>query len=385
MVPNRIRGKAHVICEESGANFNIKTIFPFTGQIFAHDRKRTPNCVHTFRESWNINISFSYAECGIKNSGDRESAAQTQFHLQIIVMFEQPDGTSSIQSFMAQCIHQKINYNKQLIPKRIEEALEELKLVPAKLEQKAPMPIAEMKIVKEVEHHAEGDGEDISKVDVGQPLRIEWNLKPESDAYGFHVRDCYVTDAVDGARHQVIDERGCSTDINILGHPHYDTYHDIARVHWHAFKVPDNTVLSIKCNIQICTDIPDSSSGLTSCDAIPTPPFCPDLVTSPTNSILFDVQGNIVKRNVGIQKSFSTHVHADICFGNSTDGYCNSKAFEKARLQHLERIHKETDNKFCTSRLWLAAISGLTLWTVILAVGLNIIFFIRHKWIKTGH
>jgi hypothetical protein len=61
----------------------------------------------------------------------------------------------------------------------------------------------------------------------------------------------------------------CSTDINIFAHPHYDTYHDIARVHWHAFKVPDNSQLSIRCDIQICTDIPDAS-GKTSCEAIPT-------------------------------------------------------------------------------------------------------------------
>lgn len=273
MVPNRIRGKAHVICEESGMDFNVKTIFPFTGQIFAHDRKRVPNCVHTFKNELNINISFSYAECGIKNTGS-ETAAQSQYHLQIIVMFEQPDGTTTVQSFMAQCVHQKLNYNKQVIPKRIEEALEELKLVPSMLEQKALLPSTEMRIVKEVEHHGEGDGEDINNVDIGQPLRIEWSLKPESDAYGFIVRDCYVIDNVDGTRHQVIDERGCSTDLNILGHPHYDTYHDVARSHWHAFKVPDSSELSIKCNIQICTDIADSESGLTSCDKIPTVSSC---------------------------------------------------------------------------------------------------------------
>lgn len=61
----------------------------------------------------------------------------------------------------------------------------------------------------------------------------------------------------------------CSTDINIFSHPHYDTYHDIARVHWHAFKVPDINQLTIKCSIEICTDIPDTISGLTSCDSIP--------------------------------------------------------------------------------------------------------------------
>lgn len=61
----------------------------------------------------------------------------------------------------------------------------------------------------------------------------------------------------------------CSTDINIFGHPHYDTYHDVAWVHWHAFKVPDNSQLSIRCSFEICSDISDSTSGITSCDSIP--------------------------------------------------------------------------------------------------------------------
>jgi hypothetical protein len=95
-------------------------------------------------------------------------------------MIEQPDKSNSIQSFMAQCVEQKVKYKKKEIPKRIEEALEELRLVPQKLEQKAPIPEVKMKIVKEVEHHKEGDGEEVDTVEIGTPLRVEWNLQPES-------------------------------------------------------------------------------------------------------------------------------------------------------------------------------------------------------------
>jgi hypothetical protein len=35
-------GKAKVICEETGVDFGVKTVFPFSGQIFAYDRKRIP-------------------------------------------------------------------------------------------------------------------------------------------------------------------------------------------------------------------------------------------------------------------------------------------------------------------------------------------------------
>lgn len=54
-----------------------------------------------------------------------EQRAETQYRMQVIVLFEQADGTSTVQSFMTQCVHQKIQYQKQVIPKRIEEALEE--------------------------------------------------------------------------------------------------------------------------------------------------------------------------------------------------------------------------------------------------------------------
>lgn len=109
-----------------------------------------------------------------------ESNPQLQFHLQIIVMFEQEDKSQSIQSFIAQCGQQRVRYQKQVLPKRIEEALEELRLVPTFLEQKAPVPEAIMRIVTDIEHHKPGDGIEVSQVNVGQPLRVEFSLEPES-------------------------------------------------------------------------------------------------------------------------------------------------------------------------------------------------------------
>uniref|UniRef100_A0A0M3IIN8 ZP domain-containing protein n=1 Tax=Ascaris lumbricoides TaxID=6252 RepID=A0A0M3IIN8_ASCLU len=389
-----VEGKAHVVCEEIGLQFRITTLFPFTGQIFAHDRKRVP---------------------GLRR-------AETQYHMQIIVVFEQNDGKSTIQSFIAQCQHQKVQYQKSTIPKRIEEALEELRLVPTKLEQKAPIPECIMRIVKEEDHGHEGDGVEVDMVDLGQPMRIEWSLVPESDAYGFHVRNCTVRDRVSGEEHLVIDERGCSTDINIFGHPHYDTYHDVARVHWHAFKVPDNSQLSIRCSFEICSDISDSTSGITSCDSvqristfldilitihitmwhecigmhsnqlsircsfeicsdisdstsgitscdsIPSPPFCPDLITSPSNSILFDYDGNLIRKR-SISDAVHQQVHTDICLGDMNDKYCNSDELRASREKHLRMI--STSERICVSRIWLSVCTGLSAWTTLLAIGVH--------------
>ena len=42
-----------------------------------------------------------------------------------MVVVTQEDGSTTVQSYMAQCVQQKIQYNKQTLPRRIEEALEE--------------------------------------------------------------------------------------------------------------------------------------------------------------------------------------------------------------------------------------------------------------------
>lgn len=95
-------------------------------------------------------------------------------------MFNQPNGETSLQSFIAQCGQQRLRYQKNGVPKRIEEALEELRLVPAKLEQKAPIPDCKMKLVTDVEHHGMGDGAEINQIDVGKPMRLEFSLEPET-------------------------------------------------------------------------------------------------------------------------------------------------------------------------------------------------------------
>uniref|UniRef100_A0A0R3RIF3 ZP domain-containing protein n=1 Tax=Elaeophora elaphi TaxID=1147741 RepID=A0A0R3RIF3_9BILA len=162
----------------------------------------------------------------------------------------------------------------------------------------------------------------------------------------------------------------CSTDINIFSHPHYDTYHDIARVHWHAFKVPDINQLSIKCSIEICTDIPDTISGLTSCDSIPSPPFCPDLITSPTNALLSGQEAKVIRKRREY-RSFQQHVHADICFGDKEDEYCSSANYQIDHERHVNMFKNNPSKQYCLSRLWLTVWTGLSAVTVLLAISVH--------------
>ncbi|KHJ90067.1 hypothetical protein OESDEN_10096 [Oesophagostomum dentatum] len=105
------------------------------------------------------------------------------------------------------------------------------------------------------------------------------------DAYGFHVKNCIVRDDISGIEHKMIDELGCSTDLSIFSHPHYDTYHDTASTHLWAFK----------------------------------PPFCPDLITSPANSILYDAEGALLKRRRQIAGDMTQSVRAALCTGGACD------------------------------------------------------------------
>uniref|UniRef100_A0A183CKY0 ZP domain-containing protein n=1 Tax=Globodera pallida TaxID=36090 RepID=A0A183CKY0_GLOPA len=202
-VPNRAVGRARIICKENGMEFALRTVFPFTGQIFAHDKKRIAGQQH-------INISFSFAECGVRNQRDRFATAMEQFHVQIVVMFQQQNGTSNVQSFFVQCGQQNIAQREKHPPmaRHIEEALEELHIVPIELEQKAPLPIPTMRFLSDV-HGGGADGAEVDgQLQIGQSLRVEFALQPETEAFGFLVRNCVVRDAVRGVEHEVIDRWG---------------------------------------------------------------------------------------------------------------------------------------------------------------------------------
>ncbi|KAK6046626.1 hypothetical protein COOONC_15869 [Cooperia oncophora] len=231
---------------------------------------------------------------------------------QVVMVIQQSDGTSTVQSFMAQCVHQKIHYDKQTLPHRIEEALEELRLVATKLEQKAPLPQVEMKIVVD-EHHQHGP--EVSEVDIGMPLAVQWKLIPRIHAYGFHVKNCVVKDDISGIEHEP-----CSTDLSIFAHPHYDTYHDTASSHLWAFK----------------------------------PPFCPDLISSPTNSILYDAEGAFLKRRRQAGDGETQTVRAALCTGNE----CDSPSLGL--------------DKRCFDLYWVAASTGFSFAALIAAISIHI-------------
>ncbi|CAD6184472.1 unnamed protein product [Caenorhabditis auriculariae] len=343
-VPNRVRGKPHIVCQENGITFEAKTILPFTGQIFANDRKRVPECAKSFNEENNPSVFLPFDKCGVRNTGDQEDSLA-----QVVLVVDQGNGTNTLQSFMAQCVHQKIGYDRQNVPRRIEEALEELRLVPARLEQKASLPTVEMQLLVDQGHH------NVSAADIGMPLAVHWRLNPQSDAYGFHVRNCLVVDTIGKLEHKLIDEQGCSTDLSIIDHPHYDSFRDTAAAHMWAFKVPDMSSLRIKCDVFVCAAIKTSDTNVSSCEDVPSPPFCADVVTSPPNSILSDAKRYEKTRRYAEEPSETQTVRAALCLSQN----CHHKIAGDVRL--------------CVNAQFVTASTGFSIAFLLFVISLNVI------------
>ena len=71
-----------VICQEDGIKFIATSILPFTGEIFANDRKRVPACFHSYQKVLVPMAFLPFDECGVRNANDHQNN-QTQYHMQV--------------------------------------------------------------------------------------------------------------------------------------------------------------------------------------------------------------------------------------------------------------------------------------------------------------
>ena len=51
--------------------------------------------------------------------------AESAHYVEVVISYENEDGETTIQSYLARCVNQRIRYASEEIPRRIEEALEE--------------------------------------------------------------------------------------------------------------------------------------------------------------------------------------------------------------------------------------------------------------------
>uniref|UniRef100_A0A1I7WHP5 ZP domain-containing protein n=1 Tax=Heterorhabditis bacteriophora TaxID=37862 RepID=A0A1I7WHP5_HETBA len=334
--------KAHVICKEDGIEFSATTVFPFSGQIFANDRKRIPRFI--LLQNFVINRKIYLTKISV-NPGGKHAIWYLQYYKVFLIkqlnsnfiliekkgnfycfsliyqFFCVKIGTILILFFILfLCLSDEVfSIKLSCLILRCSDLVFNsalLRLVNTKLEQKAPLPLVEMKIVVDQHHEF---GPEVSEVDIGMPLAVQWRLLPESEN----------------------KDKSMSIEITFLREPSgRDNF----------LIVPDHARLRIKCDVAICSDISSSTSNRSNCALIPSvilkikyltyslqinsgklfcienvtnkkalqPPFCPDLITSPSNSILYDAEGAFSKRRRDIEHREETQsVKAALCMGEA--------------------------------------------------------------------
>uniref|UniRef100_A0AC34RIY6 ZP domain-containing protein n=1 Tax=Panagrolaimus sp. JU765 TaxID=591449 RepID=A0AC34RIY6_9BILA len=89
-----------------------------------------------------------------------------------------------------------------------------------------------------------------TRVKVGDPIMLLWNISHPSEVYGIQVVDC-LAQTLDGRKMQII-ENGCSTDDIIVSSVQYGEHNQKAFADAMAFKFPDAEDVWIKCSVKTC-------------------------------------------------------------------------------------------------------------------------------------
>ena len=90
----------------------------------------------------------------------------------------------------------------------------------------------------------------VSRVKVGDPIMLVWNISHPSEIFGIQVVDC-LAQTLDGRKMKII-ENGCTTDDIIVSHVQYGERNQKAFTDAMAFKFPDAEDVWIKCSVKTC-------------------------------------------------------------------------------------------------------------------------------------
>ncbi|GMR36651.1 hypothetical protein PMAYCL1PPCAC_06846, partial [Pristionchus mayeri] len=98
----------------------------------------------------------------------------------------------------------------------------------------------------------DSNGREGTNVRVGEEITHEWSCtSPYPEVYSLLVHSCTVSDGR-GDRMEIIDERGCSTDLSLIGTPSYSSSSLSASLQSSVFKFPDRSSMDIQCSLSLC-------------------------------------------------------------------------------------------------------------------------------------
>uniref|UniRef100_A0A0N5BZW0 ZP domain-containing protein n=1 Tax=Strongyloides papillosus TaxID=174720 RepID=A0A0N5BZW0_STREA len=214
------------------------------------------NCKSRDRRSishWN-DLIIPINECFSKRNSQIETSSET-VTFTVIVTFHKNFITKLDKSYQIICAYPQIS-----------------KTVQTQIDVSAPAP-KDVSIVvnppkclyslKDINHAL------VRHVNIGDEIIHEWNCESQNtDMYSMVVKNCYVEDG-NGRKELVIDEKGCSLDVNVLKTPIYSNNRMKAYVKSSVFKFPDRQYIDFQCSISICINSEQDCSNIS-------PPKCGD-------------------------------------------------------------------------------------------------------------
>ncbi|KAF7638840.1 ZP domain-containing protein [Meloidogyne graminicola] len=261
---NSLIGQPNISCHPDTIEMRFRTKHPFTGKIYVQGHYSNPDCRVDFGQAGGADhdgrggIRLHHGSCDM----DRQRMVQPegmQFSTVLVISFHSLFVTKTDRAFHINCMYREDSQT-------LDSEMTVGDVTPANiLHNELPLPQCQYTIRKD-----NINGELLKFSRVGDLIMHRWDCRSEDEKYkniyGMLVHNCYVEDG-QGDKVQVIDERGCHKDPNVLGDPTYTKELNMAYRESYVFKFRDRIGVRFSCEIKLCVKAENGCEGIT-------PPDC---------------------------------------------------------------------------------------------------------------
>nr|CAD2153680.1 unnamed protein product [Meloidogyne enterolobii] len=274
---NSLIGQPNISCHPDTIEMRFRTKRPFTGKIYVQGHYSNPDCRVDFGQAGGAEhdgrggIRLHHGSCDM----DRQRMVQPegmQFSTVLVISFHSLFVTKTDRAFHINCMYREDSQT-------LDSEMTVGDVTPANiLHNELPLPQCQYTIRKD-----NINGELLKFSRVGDLIMHRWDCRSEDEkyknVYGMLVHNCFVEDG-QGDRVQVIDERGCHKDPNVLGDPTYTKELNMAYRESYVFKFRDRIGVRFSCEIKLCVKAENGCDGIT-------PPDCQNDREENSNNIHF--------------------------------------------------------------------------------------------------
>ncbi|CEF69910.1 Zona pellucida domain-containing protein [Strongyloides ratti] len=234
---------AVVLCDSNSIGIKLD-IFNFNGgRIFPSRHDGIYKCISYYPKNSSTityRLPLNASDCGVWNFKKSDKFLSVEYTITVIVSFHPQKLTEDDKLYNLKCVynamHQSLN------------ALMEISTFSNKnLIHEEGIPDCHYSL-----HRNSIDGPSIGKVNIGEKVFHTW--KCNNPAFAMKVYQCYVGDG-SSRKYLIIDETGCSKDINILPDLIYSSSLNLVYSEAKVFKFAQSSQMHFSCLILLCPKV----------------------------------------------------------------------------------------------------------------------------------